>query len=212
MGWCTLRGTKKSRIVMLVAACAMIGTAIVCRQLTGQTPPAHVPGATQLQEHAAQQPESGDDSQQTEQILGEEALLTALEEALDGKLRLSEASAEIGEDAVVALSGAVRRDEVEALLQERSDGISSAYRSVLRLLPDSLPVYLELALYAEDGALCALPRSLRVASLELPDDAAGAEWFDLLNRSLNRQLAGEFSRIESVTSAGGKLTLSGVRA
>lgn len=206
-----LSGVKKFRITLIVAICAAIGVAAFSRLYVGRTLPEHDPGTAELQEHAAEETE-GDSGEQTEFVLGEEVFLSAVEEALGGQLEVSDLSAEIGENGVVLLSGSVNKSDAAALLKEQDDSISSAYLSVLDLLPDSLPLQLELTLCADGGAVAVVPKSLKVATMEIPDTVVGADAFNQLETSINRSLAGKLSRVESISSADGKLTVTGAKA
>lgn len=204
-----LSGAKKFRITLIVAVCAAIGVAAFSRLYVGKTLPEHDPGTTELQEHAIEEPETDSSSQKAELVLGEEVFLSAVEEALGGQLEVSDLSAEIGDEEVVMLSGAVSKADAAALLKEQDDSISSAYLSVLDLLPDSLPLQLEIGLCADGGAIEVSPKGLKVSELEIPDTVIGTEVFDQLEKCINRNLSGKLSRIESVSSADGKLTVTG---
>lgn len=209
-GGAALTGTKKFRMALILGVCAAIGIAVFSKLYAGRTLPEHDPGTAEMEEHAAEQVEP--DAETTEFVIGEEVLLTAIEEALDGKLNVSGLSVEIQDNAVVALSGTVSKNDAAALLETQDDSISSAYIAILDLLPDSLPLELEARLYADSGAAAVSLKSLKVSSMEIPDTVIGEDQLALLGENLNRSLSGTFQKIESISSADGKLTVTGIRA
>lgn len=210
-GGADLSGAKKFGVILIVATCATIGVAIFSRLYAGRTLPEHDPGLTDIQEHAVEKSETGN-GEIVELVLGEEVFLSAVEEMLQGQLGISGLSAQIQENAVVVLSGTVNKSEAAAQLEKQTDSISSAYLSVLDLLPDSLPLQLELGMRANNGAIEVSLKSLKVSSMEIPESVIGTDALDLLENHINRHVSGKFSEIESVTSVDGTLTVTGKSA
>ncbi len=213
-------GEKKTRFILL--GCIVTGILIVgigSVLLGGQDVPQHTPGGsdTELQEHAAEEQQTAEEnateaSETTEIVVGEEAFLAVVQETMDGLLTVSDLSAQIGENCVVTMTGSVDKAEVAALLEAQSDSISSAYQAVLQLLPDSLPLTLEIYLQTNDHTVEIVPRSLKVSSMEIPDSVVDGDMFETLQQNLNRELKKQVQQIEAITSENGELRVRGVTA
>ena len=210
-----LNKPKKFWITLAVGICAVAAGAGLSRLWNGQSVPNHTPGMTDTQEHTAEdqtnkmQVENGGQQQPIEITVGEETLLNSAQQLLGKDLPVEQLSAEITAPSDVAFSGTVSKKDAAAMLSAQKDSVSDAYLAVLDLLPDQLPFTLKISLNAADGAAEIIPRSLTIASMEIPDSAMKKEWFDALEQSINQELRKKMQQIDSISVQDSGLLIRG---
>lgn len=204
-----MNGGKRFVITLVAGFCATGVVAVIGRLNAQSSLPEHTPGNVTVQEHA-EEPEPTAEATEKEVLIGEDVFLSALTEMLDGQLDTEELTAEIGEDNDVTLTGTVSKEAVTGLLESQADGISSAYQAILTLLPEKLPLTLEIGLQAEDGTVKIIPRCFQVAEMEIPETFIEENLFDRLEQNINREISKQVSQIQSIRSADGGLLLTGI--
>ncbi|MDO5784556.1 MAG: hypothetical protein Q4P20_05785 [Eubacteriales bacterium] len=204
-----MNGGKRFVITLVAGLCVAGIIAGISRLHLQASLPEHTPGNVTVQEHA-EEPEPTAEAEVKEVQIGEEVFLSAVTETLDGQLDTTELAAEIGENTNVTLTGAVSKEDVTKLLESQADGISSAYQAVLELLPEDLPLTLEIGLQTSDGTVQVIPKSFQVASMEIPETFIEENLFDRLEQNINREISKQVSQVQSITSKDGGLLLTGI--
>lgn len=217
MEWCILIGGKKFRTVLIVAVCAAAAVAGI-RLYLNSTLPEHTPSNMETQEHTQQpedvtQPEPQKDSVGSGEVkeirVGEEIFLAAIQETLDGQMVVSNLSAEISEEQGIMISGLVSKEEVANVLASQADSISSAYQTILGLLPDELPLTLQLSVRANETGITVAPQSFQVATMEIPGAFIGEDMFQTIEQNVNREISKQVSKINSIATEDGGLRITG---
>lgn len=204
-----MTGEKKFRITVIAAVCAAALVAGTSRIFLNQTIPEHTPGNINAEYNTEQTKVSEIKGERKEVVIGEETILTAVQESIEGKLKVSDLAVTIKDNAVVTLTGTVSKADVGALLHTQNDSISSAYEAVLGLLPDSLPLEIRVQIQTINGTASVIPRSLKISSMEIPTAVVGDELFTAMSDRLNEQLHSQLSQVESISSKDGGLTVIG---
>ena len=204
-----MNGGKRFVITLGIGLCAAGMIAGISRWNLQKSLPEHTPGNVTVQEHA-DEPELAAKEEVKEIRIGEEIFLTAVAETLDGQLDIAAMAAEIDPDTNVILTGTVHKQDVVGLLESQADGISSAYQAVAALLPEELPLTLELGLQTENGAVTVVPKRFQVASMEIPETFIEENLFDRLEQNINREISKQVSQVQSIVSEDGGLVLSGI--
>lgn len=204
-----MNGGKRFGITLIAGICVAGLVAGVSRLQLQASLPEHTPGNVTVQEHE-EEPEPVAEAEVKEVQIGEEVFLSAVTETLGGQLDTTALAAEIGEDANVTLTGTVSKQTVTKLLESQAGGISSAYQAVLGLLPEELPLTLEIGLQTSNGTVQVIPRSFQVATMEIPETFIEENMFDTLEQNINREISKQVSQVQSITSKDGGLLLTGV--
>lgn len=210
-------GEKKFRYTIIAAIAAIVLIGCISRFFLNRSVPEHEPGSdTGIQEHAQEQTDtttddtvSTDTAEVKEITVGEETFLAVVQETLNGQIEVSDLSAQIGDNCDVTWKGSVSKAAVTELLKTQTDSISSAYEAVLQMLPDSLPLTLDVQIQADNGAAVIVPKGLVISSMEIPDSMIGEELFAAMQQTLNRELSKQIGQIQSVSSKNGEMLLRG---
>lgn len=202
-----MTGKKKFFYTLIAAIGAAVLIAGASRLFLNQEIPEHTPGnSAETQEHNDEQPTEIDGTKEI--TVGEETLLSVVQQTLDGNLTVSDLSIEIQDNAVISMSGSVNKSDIATLLQTQDDSISSAYGVVLGILPDSLPLVFQVQLQANNQTITVTPKSITISSMEIPDSIT-QNIFTTIEQNLNRELSKQFSQVQSVSSKDNSLVISG---
>lgn len=204
-----MNGGKRFAITLVAGLCMAGIVAVISHWNLQESLPEHTPGNITVQEHA-EEPEPTAEPEVKEVQIGEAVFLSAVTETLEGQLDTTELAAEIGEDTNVTLTGTVSKEAVTKLLESQADGISSAYQAVLGLLPEELPLTLEIRLQTADGTVQVIPQSFKIASMEIPETFIEENLFDTLEHNINREISKQVDQVQSIISKDGGLMLTGI--
>ncbi len=199
-----MSGQKKLWIAAAVAVTAALIIAVVHNGMQREIPE-HTPGTLEVQEHA--QP----DAEETEKevIVSEDLILSVVQDGLGSQLDVSELKVAFEENNVITLTGEVSKASIQTMLDAQEDSISSAYQSMLFLLPDALPFEITIQLSVEQGAVTMRPTKVTVSSMELSDDMLGTDWIASFEQGLNSELSKQLKTISGMQSGSDGIIVSG---
>lgn len=203
-----MSGGKRFGLTVVIGVCAAVAITAFSHWHTGNNAETHTPG--EILEHSVSEDQTSDTtpSESKEIVLQEDMLLSAIQEACADQLTVEELSVTIGDNSVISISGSVKKSDLASLLKTQSDSISSAYLTILDLLPETLPLTFDITLQMQDGAVKIVPNTVQIASMEMPDSLT-AELFEVLEKTINRELLKQFNKIDSISSDNGTLIISG---
>lgn len=191
------------KIGIIAGVCLAIG-AIALSRAVGKTVPEHTRGDTEIQQHTTVQTK-----QDITQTYDSSFFLSLVQDTCGDALPLTDLSIEIQENETITASGILQKEQAEKLLSQQSDSISQSYAAVLELLPEELPVSLQLQLQTENGKANLTLKQLSVASMELPSAWMQDDLLEPLERDLNSELGKQFASVSAVVSQDGELLISG---
>lgn len=203
-----MRGNKRGKLVLILAV--LVAVAAVSRIYWTSSLPEHAPGGLQLQEHTTETTSEESNAETKEVVIGEDMILSMLQETLDNQISISDLSAEIDDGAGICVTGNVNKSDIAKLLETQDDSIAQAYQAVLDMFPDSLPMQLKIRVQTSDTKTAELiPGGLSIGSMEIPDSMLEENFYDEIESSFNRELQKQITAVDAVAAKDGNIVITG---
>ncbi|MCD8356650.1 MAG: hypothetical protein LUE11_08775 [Clostridia bacterium] len=202
-------GNKRGKLVLILAV--LVAVAAVSRIYWTSSLPEHAPGGLQLQEHTTETTTSEESGAETKEIvIGEDVILSILQETLDNQISISDLSAEIDDGAGVSVTGNVNKSDIAKLLETQDGSIAQSYKAVLDMFPDSLPLELKIWVKISESKTAELmPGGLSIGSMEIPDSMLEENFYDKIESSFNRELQKQITSVDTVAAKDGNIVITG---
>lgn len=204
-----MSGQKKLWIAAAVAVAVALIIAVVHNGMQREIPE-HTPGTLEVQEHAQpEEPTAQDTDTEKEVIVSEDLILSVVQDGLGSQLDVSDLKVAFGENNAITLTGNVSKQSIQTMLDAQDDSVSSAYQSMLFLLPDALPFEMTVQLSVQQSAVTMRPTKVTVASMELSDDMLGTDWIAAFEQGLNSELSKQLQTISGLQSGSDGIVVTG---
>jgi hypothetical protein len=203
---------KRSRlkIVILIFVIVLIAVVFLIHRSENKAEN-HQPGSieTAVEEHSSQEEASSSESLNDESVaLTSEEWNAIVLNAL--KSPNLDAEISITPENTMTITCDLPKETISEWLDEADEDSKEMYRSILSILPDSLPTTLTCSINCEDGEIQLAGESMTVSNIDVPMDVLDGVWDsvnDNLNLALQEKTDGTLPSISSFSIQDGSILL-----